>query len=56
MNGRIIRLPIYISEPMHTRFKQRCLKHGLQMQEAAELIMKMWLSLPDNKAFPKKQP
>lgn len=54
MNEPVLRLPIYIPRNLHSEFKSRCSKHGKQMQEIAETMVRSWLAMPEKKAFPKK--
>lgn len=54
MSEPVLRLPVYISRKLHNEFKSRCSKHGQQMQDVAEMIVRAWLSMPEKKAFPKK--
>lgn len=48
-------VPIYIPQDLHRQFKLRCVERGMPLQEAAEIIVRSWMSLPVKKAFPKKQ-
>jgi len=54
MSEPVPRIPVYISRELHKNFKSRCSKHGQQIQEVAEMIVRNWLLLPEKKAFPKK--
>ncbi len=47
-------LPVRISRELHKRLKTRAVHYGMKLQEVAEVMTKVWLALPEKKAFPKK--
>lgn len=44
-----------MSRDLHQRVKARAAKYGMKLQSVADVMAQVWLSLPEKKAFPKKQ-